>query len=390
MSLSAFYCPPPIRHRRPLTARDYARRDFAIELFDRGDYLSAIGEIFGHAMPEVLADKPFALPFSFAQGSALFDVRLDGDDLLITTVLAELVAGVKSTALLRFALSRLAGSGQVWQPRLKDKVLRLEFRESLSDLHPLKLLEVLLKLPADASQHDQWLAEEFQVARPAAAPLRPLSPEEAEAALKFWHQHWRDMEILHNEVRRRRSVRMLDFVGSLASHLVRVVLPLHGSLRITLDEQADEISDRDESVSKRDSAMAKLIRSMQAVDDATLLASLGHGDYAINPLREGSPSSIHSLFGAGERMQTIHEHRANGRLLEAGLELVAYASYLLGSFSWPEPVEQALLQFLASAHEKPIRVVLDSLLKQAEQVANEFGKHGVQTPSEEEPAETMP
>lgn len=390
MSLSAFYCPNPIRRRRPLTARDYARRDFAIELFDRGDYLAAIAEIFAHAMPEVLADRPFALPMQFAQGSALFDVRLDGDALVISTVLAEMVPGANATALLRFALSRLAGSGQVWQPRLKANVIRLEFRESLPDLHPLKLLEVLLKLPADASQHDQWLAEEFQVARPHAAPLGPLSAEESAAALRFWRQHWQDMEILHNEVRRRRSVRMLDFVGSLASHLVRVVLPLHGSLRITLDEQADEIADRDESVSKRDSAMAKLIRSMQAVDDARLLASLGHGDYAINPLREGSPSSIHSLFGAGERMQTVHEHRANGRLLEAGLELVAYASYLLGSFSWPEPVEQALLQFLTSAHEKPIRVVLDSLLKQAEAIANEFGKHGVQSHAEDEPAETMP
>ncbi|MBK8286221.1 MAG: hypothetical protein IPK97_15820 [Ahniella sp.] len=391
MSLSAFHCPPPIRYRRPLIARDYARRDLAIELFDRGEYVQAITETFAHAMPEVVARTPFVLPMSFAQGSSRFDVRLDGDELVLTTVLAELNPGANATALLRFALSRMAGTGQIYQPRLKDQVVRIEFREQLRHLHPLKLLEVLMKLPAEASGQDQWLAEEFQVARPASAALTPLTEAEAQAAVAFWHRHWSDMEILHNEVRRRRSVRMLDFAGSLASNLTRLVLPLNGSVRIELDEFADEIADREESVSKRDAAMARLVRAMQGVDDTRLLASLGHGEYAINPLREGSPSMIHSLYGPGERMQAVHDHRANGRLLEAGLELLSYGTYLLATCSWAEPVEQAIAALLASAHEKPIREVLDSLLVSAESIAEEYGKHGVSASAEADtPAETMP
>lgn len=391
MTLSAFHCPPPIRRRRPLIARDYARRDFAIELFDRGEFHQAIAETFAHAMPEVIAERPFALPMDFAQGSARFDVRLDGDVFVLSTVLAQLRDGANATALLRFTLSRLAGTGQMYQPRLSGGVVRVEFREELRHLHPLKLLEVLNKLPAEASQQDQWLAEEFAVARPASAPLTPLSEAEAEAALAFWKKHWSDMEVLHNEVRRRRSVRMLDFVGSLSSNLVRYMVPLHGSLRIELDEYADEISDRDESVSKRDASMARLIRTMQAADDARLLASLGHGEYAVNPLREGSPSMIHSLYGSGERMQAIHEHRANGRLLEAGLECVAYASYLLATYSWAAPVEESIAQLLNTAHDRPIREVLEPLLNQAESIAAEYGKHGVSANAETEaPTESMP
>lgn len=391
MSLSAFFCPRPIRRRPRLIARDYARRDLAIELFDRGDYPQAVAETFAHAMPEVIARSPFRLPMRFAQGSALFEAIQEGNEFVLSTVLAELHEGANATALLRFALSRLAGTGQMYQPRLHGHVVRVEFRERLDQLHPLKLLEVLTKLPAEASQQDQWLSEEFAVTRPASAPLEPLSGEETKAALAYWRRHWSDMEVLHNEVRRRRSVRMLDFAGSLASNLTRLVLPLHGSLRIELDDHADEISDRDESVSKRDAAMARLVRKMQAVEDKRLLASLGHGQYAVNPLREGSPSMIHSLYGAGERMQAIHDHRANGRLLEAGLELLAYAAYLMATYSWSEAVDESLGQVLATAHEKPVREVLDQLLMQAEAIARDHGKHGVTAnAAADEPAETMP
>ena len=376
MSISSLICPQPIRARLTIAPRDYARRDRAIESFEAGDYLTAVHETLGYLLPEaevpVIADGTLC----FVQGSARVRVQLDGDSLALTTALFRLTPEAQSTAVLRYVLTRLSATGQVFQPRLRDDVISLEFRDRLSLLHPSKLAEAVQRLAMESDSNDGWLQQRFGVIPTDREPVAPLDDAEFARALDIWTTHWASVDELMLESRRRRSVRFLDALGSYAANQVRYTLPLFGSVRAALNESADAYTDKDENPNKRDSALAKCIKEMRQVPVDELRQCLGHVQHAINPLHEGTPSLLTSMLGAGHRMQTTGELRSAGRSLEAALELIADYLYLLADHSWPTEVESALRAGLDLISGKPWREAADVLWNHANQTARIFGSHG--------------
>jgi hypothetical protein len=157
---------------------------------------------------------------------------------------------------------------------------------------------------------------------------------------------------------------------------MRYALPLFGSLRQRLSDAADDFTDRDEDPSKRDAALAKCIKEMRAVSRDELAANLGHAQYAISPLHEGTPSLLNSMLGAGNRMQATSDLRAAGRALDASLELIADFLYLLAHHTWSAPIETALRAGLDAASGKPWREAADLLWSHANQIARGFGSQG--------------
>jgi hypothetical protein len=303
-------------------------------------------------------------------------VELDGGELSLTTALMSLTPEAQSTAALRYVLTRLSATGQLFQPRLHEDTIRLEFRERLSLLHPAKLAEVLQRMAMESDSNDGWLAQRFGVGAPDREPVAPLDEAEFARALDIWTTHWSSVDELMLESRRRRSVRFLDALGSYAANQIRYTLPLFGSVRATLNESADAYTDKDENPNKRDSALAKCIKEMRQIPVDELRQCLGHARHAINPLHEGTPSLLTSMLGAGHRMQTTGELRSAGRSLEAALELIADYLYLLADHSWPPEVEAALRAGLDLMSGKPWREAADVLWNHANQTARIFGSHG--------------
>ena len=376
MSISSLICPQPIRARLTIAPRDYARRDRAIESFEAGDYLTAVHETLGYLLPAAEAPAFADGTLCFVQGSARVRVQLDGDSLALTTALFRLTPEAQSTAVLRYVLTRLSATGQVFQPRLRDDVISLEFRDRLSLLHPSKLAEAVQRLAMESDSNDGWLQQRFGVIPTDREPVAPLDDAEFARALDIWTTHWASVDELMLESRRRRSVRFLDALGSYAANQVRYTLPLFGSVRAALNESADAYTDKDENPNKRDSALAKCIKEMRQVPIDELRACLGNARFAINPLHEGTPSLLTSMLGAGHRMQTTGELRAVGRSLEAALELIADYLYLLADHSWPAEVETALRSGLDLVSGKPWREAADALWNHANQTARVFGSHG--------------
>jgi len=376
MSIASLQCPLPIRRRAAVAPRDYARRDRAIESFEAGQHQESIGETLGYLLPDIRIPDLASDALCFVQGSARVRIHIEGDELVLTTSLAALRPDAQSTAALRFFLTRLSATGQLFQPRLRDGTIRLEFRDRLSLLHPLKLAEVLQRLPMESDANDGWLAERFGVDAPDREAIAPLDDVEFARAWSIWIEHWNSVNELMLESRRRRSVRFLDALGSYAANQVRYTLPLFGSVRARLNESADDYTDKDENPNKRDSALAKCIKEMRQVSQNELRQCLGHSSYAINPLHEGTPSLLTSMLGSGHRMQTTGELRAVGRSLEAALELIADYLYLLADHSWPVEVETALRSGLDLVSGKPWREAADVLWNHANHTARVFGSHG--------------
>lgn len=375
MAISTLDLPQPIRRRPQVAPRDFAKRDRAIELFDAGDYAESVAETLRYLLPGVPIPDLTAEALCFEQGSARVRAEIDAQGFSLSTVLAALTPEAQVTAALRFFLSRISATGQVFQPRLRGEVVTLEFRDPLPLLHPVKLGEVLQRLPMEADNNDAWMVREFGVATPDRADMTPLSADEFERALAIWEGHWAAVDELMTESRRRRSVRFLDALGSYAANQVRYTLPLYGSLRARIQEASDTYTDKDEHPNKRDSVLAKAIKEMRQVGADELRASLGHARYAINPLQEGTPSLLSSLLG-GQRMQTTGELRAVGRSLEAALELIADYLYLLAYHSWPADIEATLRQGLDQASGKPWREAADGLWNHANAIVRTYGSHG--------------
>jgi hypothetical protein len=376
MSIASLQCPQPIRRRLTIAPRDYARRDRAIESFEAGDYLTAVRETLGYLLPGAEAPVFADGQMCFVQGSARVRVQLHGDELALTTALMALTPQAQSTAALRYVLTRLSATGQLYQPRLHEDTISLEFRERLSLLHPSKLAEVLQRMAMESDSNDGWLAQRFGVDAPDREPVAELDEAEFARALDIWNTHWASVNELMLESRRRRSVRFLDALGSYAANQVRYTLPLFGSVRATLNESADAYTDKDENPNRRDSALAKCIKEMRQIPVEELRRCLGHARHAINPLHEGTPSLLTSMLGAGHRMQTTGELRSAGRSLEAALELIADYLYLLADHSWPSEVESALRAGLDLVSGKPWREAADVLWNHANQTARIFGSHG--------------
>lgn len=376
MSIASLTLPAPIARRAPVAPRDYACRDRAIDLFDAQQYQDAVRQTLVYLLPGFEVPDLTLEALCLVQGSARVRARIEDGGLVLTTALAALTPDSQDTALLRFVLSRLSSTGQMFQPRLRENTITLEFRDRLSLLHPQKLIEVLQRLPMEAARNDAWLIAEFAVETPDREPIAPLEPEEFERALAVWHAHWSAIDELMRESRRRRSLRMLDALGSIAANQVFYALPLFGPLRARLNEYANDFTDKDAHPNKRDGALSKCLKEMRQVDAAALCPCLGHARYAINPLQEGTPSTLTSMLGSGQRMQATGEMRATGRALEAALELLADYLYLLAQHSWPIEVENSLRAGLDAASNMPWRDCADVLWNHANATVRAFGSHG--------------
>lgn len=377
MPISALNIATPIRRRVQVAPRDFARRDHAISRFDAGDFVDSINATLGYLLPTAapnLASEALRL----VQGSARVHVEIQGEELLIRAPLVTLTGEAQVVAAMRFFLTRLSATGQLFQPRLREQTVALEFRERLALLHPLKLLEVMQRLPMEADNHDAWLVQQFGVVMAEREPVAELSDAEFDAAWEIWSAHWTAVEELMTESRRRRQISVLDSLGSFAVNHLVYTLPLFGPVRSRINECADEFTNRDDTATKRDSELAKCVKEMRQITPQALRACLGHVSHAINPLHEGTPSLLTSILGGGGRMQKTGEHRAAGRGLEATLELVADYLYLLAHHSWPNEIDAALRAGLASASGKPWREAADLLWNHANATAKTFGSHGVQ------------
>lgn len=372
MAIASLQFPSPIRRRLTVAPRDYEQRDRAVELYEAGEHLAAVHETLRYLLPALPPHDLASGPLCFVQGTARVRLRLEDGRLVVSTALLALRDDAQATALLRYALTRLSATGQLFQPRLREGVLTLEFADRLSLLHPLKLVEVLQRLPTESDNNDAWLQQRFDVDEADREPLAPLDDEEFARALGIWRGHWEAVDQLMLESRRRRSVRFLDSLGSWAANQIRYALPLHGSVRASLNEAADEYTDKDENPNRRDAALARCCREMRQVGEDELRRCLGHAQYAINPLHEGTPSLLSSMLG-GQRLQTSSELRAAGRYLESALELVADYLYLLADHSWPEVIDRNLQAALAEVSGKPWREVAAQLWSHANQTARQFG-----------------
>lgn len=378
MSIFALNFAAPIRRRIEVAPRDFARRDYAISLFDSGQFVEAVTATLGYLLPTTTLPSLELEALCLGQGSARVHVEIQGDELLIRAPLVRLNLDAQVVAAMRFFLTRLSATGQLFQPRLREQTVALEFRERLMLLHPLKLLEVMQRLPMEADNHDAWLVQQFGVAMAERQPLQALTDAEFDTAWEIWSAHWTAVEELMTESRRRRQISVLDSLGSFTINHLVYCLPLFGPVRARMNECADEFTNRDETATKRDNELAKCVKEMRQIKPEALRACLGHATYAINPLHEGTPSLLTSILGGGSRMQKTGEHRAAGRGLEATLELVADYLYLLAHYSWPNEIDAALRAGLASASGKPWREAADLLWNHANATAKTFGSHGEQ------------
>lgn len=376
MPLASLHCPPPLRRRLPLTPRDHARRDRALELFDAERYAEAVRETLRYLLADAAAADFAGDEFHFVQGSARVHLHLDGDGLRIAATLATFTPAAQATAALRYFLTRLSATGQLFQPRLRDGTVTLEFSDRLALLHPLKLIEVLNKLPMEADRNDAWLTAQFGVDTPDRETPAPLEQAEFVQAQALWNAHWAAVDDLLSHSRRRRSLRFLGALAALAANWPRYALPLTGAVRARLHEAAEDFTDGDADPNKRESTLAKCVRDMRAVTEAELRASLGHARYAMQPLHEGSASLLSSMLGGGERMQGLDELHAQGHALEAATELISLYVYLLAHYAWPAEVDTALRAGLELASDKPWREAFTLLSDHAHATARAYGSHG--------------
>ncbi len=373
MAIAGLVFPSPLQKRPTFVKQDYARRDHAISLFEANAPLPAVVEALRYLNPSAGKVDLQKAPLHWAQGTAQIQIALEGEHLSVKSQLICIDSQVSNPAVLRYFLSKISNTGQLFQPRLTGDLLELAFSEKLSLLHPQKLIEVLQKLPGIADSHDAWLCEELGAALSARAPLKALSAAERKRALSFWTQHWNDMEALLLESRRRRSMQFLDSVGRLAINHVRYVLPLFGSLRHTLNQSADIFTDRDENPKLRENELARSIRTMQGASEAQLLSCLGHVKYAFSPWTPGSADVLRSAIGNVHHMHQSNEMRLSGRALEASVGLVANFLYLLAYFAWPAPVERALRAAIAAASNKTWQMSADILWKHAQAIGEKLG-----------------
>ncbi|HJU37923.1 MAG TPA: hypothetical protein VJ724_00010 [Tahibacter sp.] len=376
MSITSLYLPRPISRPPAHTPRDHARRDRAVELFERGERLAGIAEAIAYLVPGVVVPDLAREPLRLVQGSARLRLHVDGERLCLSTVLATLTPDSNAVAALRHFVSSVAGTGQLYQPRLRDDVVALEYADDLALMHPLKLIELLQSTAKEACEHDAWLVDSFGVAMSDREPIAPLAPDELDAACALWDAHWAATDAMLDELRRRRSTALLNTIAAYANSQIVYALPLHGSLREDLSEANDDYDDRDEHPTKRQAALEQCVKAMRQRTRDDLARSLGHATYAINPLHDGSPSLLTKVLSGAQREQTVGDLNAAGRTLESSLYQAVDYLYLLAYFVWPPAVAAALREPLDLASGRPLREAADVMRAHATALVRNFGGHG--------------
>ncbi len=372
MSFTSLTYTPPIRRSFAGSTLDYQLLEAAGELFDGGSFLESTQKVFEHLFPHQ-AGIDLAQPFSFVQGSSKVTARIDDGIFFLSVPLVRLPAGGGAVAALRYVLSKINSSGQLYQARLHGDDLQLEFSEKLSGLHPQKLLEVLRRMPIDADRHDDWMISQFGAIAVERGSVEPLSADELAVAHEVWRLHWNDVEELLKEAQRKRSMFFLNEVTAFAVNRIRFVVPLGGSVLPRLLESAGTFNNSHVDPLKRETTLGKTIKEMKAVSADELGQALGHATYAISPFTEGTAAQLTSFYGPGNYMDAVEHYRNNGQSLDAALPLWGTFYYLLASHWWPSEIEAEMKRGLAEASGKPFRDEANILHAHAKALVEKFG-----------------
>jgi hypothetical protein len=373
MSITSLTYVPPIRRGTRPSRPDYEQLEAAVALNDEGKHVEAVHKAFAHLFHTDIPDLA-KQPFTFVQGSSRVTARIEGDDLVIAVPLVRLPDGGRAIAALRFVLTKLAANGQLHQPRLRGDDIYLEFRDRVARMHPVKVLEVLRRMPLAADTNDDWLIGQFGALPLERAELGALDEAELARADTIWHDHWHEVEELSKESQRKRSLFFLNEVTAYALHRLNFALPLSGFVGARLNEAAATFNDGNGDPMKREASMAKALKDMKAVTPAELHGSLGHATYAISPLAEGTPKVLSGYFAGGNYIETIDRYRKSDKQIDAALALICTYNFLLARYAWPAEVEARLEDGLMKSSGKPWREAADVMWHHAKELVAEFGE----------------
>ncbi|MCL2723682.1 MAG: hypothetical protein FWD69_04510 [Polyangiaceae bacterium] len=373
MTIRAITFLPSLRRSTRRPPLNFALFEAAVALYEENRPLDALGKVFEHLMPGLPSPDLKKAPFTFTQGSSNVTVLLDGDEFVVTVPLCKLPSGPTAVAAMRHVLTKISGSGQLHQPRLHGDEIKLEFRDSLSRLHPAKVVEVLRRMPNEADQHDDWLIGQFKAEPLNRAEIAPLRAEDVQIAFSMWEQHWNEVEELLNESRRKRSIFFLNELTAFATNRITCVLPLYGFLVARLEEAVSTFNNAQEDPNKRETTLAKCIKDMKAVEVDELSMNLGYAEYALSPYQEGTPQVLKAQIGPGRYMDMVEELFKSGKSIDSALALVGTYYYLAARFSWEAAVEADFLAGLASVSGKPWRETTTALLEHAKMMSEKYG-----------------
>ncbi len=368
MAITSLTCPPPIRRFHRFARTDYELLETAIAAHEDGRHEESLALTLRHLLPNGEAPNLAEQAFTFVQGSSRVSVELRDGCLLARVRLVKLTEESLTTATLRFLLSRVGGSGRLYQPRVNGDEVFLEYSDRLNRLHPHKLREVLRQMPFDADTFDDWMVAEFRCAPLDREPHEPLDDDERDTAHDIWHHHWTEVDELLTAAQRTRSMFFLNEITAYAVYHLRHLLPLTGYIWCRINDAADTFNDTDVDPTRREAALAKCSKEMRAVPPEMLDASLGHGRYALSPFADGTPSVLKSNLGPGNYMDTIQRLHNGGRYMDAAVALIGTYNYLLARCSWQPDIEQRLLEGLALANGKPWREAAAALLEHQRQL----------------------
>ena len=383
MPLASLHSPPPIRRKTLAHKPDYEVLDTAISLFGEGRYAESLQKTLEHLFANREVPDLAASTFTFPQGSSRVTVKLEDQQLSVIIPLVRLAPESNATAALRFLLTKISGTGQLHQPRLRGDDVYLEFRDRLSRLHPTKVVEVLRRMPVEADANDDWMVDQFGAAPLGRETIAPLDEGELGRAETMWRSHCREVEELLKESQRKRSMFFLNEVSGYATHHIRYALPVGGFLSTRIAEAAATFDDNEEDPMKRETALAKCAKEMLAVTHEDLAKNLGHAEYSISPLSDGSVEQLESYLGSGDYADAVARTRSAGKFMDAALALVSTYSYLLSRFSWAPAVEASLLEGLGASSDKPWREAARLLTNHGRALVELAGKEAEPEPAEE-------
>jgi hypothetical protein len=374
MAISSLHYEPPVRRSARFTPLDYGLFEQAVALSEEGRPIESITKVFEHLFPGRPIPNLATQAFSFTQGSSHVTARVDGDDFVIEVPLVRLPSGGSAIAAMRHVLTKIAGSGQLYQPRLNGDDVKLEFRDRISRLHPAKIVEVLRRMPEEADDNDDFLIGQFTAQPLDRAPIQPLDDAEMARCEAIWKLHWDEVDELLKECRRKRSMFFLNELTSYAYHRLTFALPLSGFVAARLDESASDFNDSDEDPMKREAVLGKCSKEMRAVSSADLRKSLGHAEYAISPLGQGTPRVLADHIGKGHYLDAVDQLRKSSKAMDAAVALFGTYTFLLSRFAWSEAIERELKAGLAGASDKPFRDMANTLFENARGLVAKFAK----------------
>ncbi|MBL9026927.1 MAG: hypothetical protein JNL21_32325 [Myxococcales bacterium] len=382
MPLAAITSHPPVRRPPSAVVLDPDVLEEAISLHHAGRAVESIQKTLTHLLPLQALGDLRERPLVIVQGSSRVFVRVVGDEVDVRVPMIRLSPEGNPTAALRYLLGRVAGSGQLHQPRLYDENVVLEFRDKLSRLHPLKLLEVLRRMPVEADSVDDWMIDQFGAAALDREPIEPLAEDELQRAEAIWDAHFAEVEELVKESQRKRSMFFLNELTAFAIHHLRCSLPLAGAIVTRVVEAAAIFNDTDQDPNRREAAVAKFAKEMRALPRDVLHKNLGHASYAIPPADPGTREVLEANLSA-DYLETVRRIRTGGHSMDATLALVSSYSFLLSKFGWPPEIGASLLQGLVEVSGKPWRDASATLLAHAKELLASLDEDDEETDDEE-------